>query len=71
MRCPGADQPEGDCLYGCTRNEEQLTTKMASEDLADVFENERTADRRAVATATCLEIPLHVKLNIVHGLAWM
>ena len=48
---------------------EQLTTKMASEDLTQVFENERTADRRMVATASCLEILLHVEVNIVRGLA--
>ena len=48
----------------------ELTTKMASEDLAEVFANERTADRRATVTASCLEIPLHVEVNIVRGLAW-
>ena len=49
---------------------ERLTTKMASEDLTQVFENERGADRRVVATASCLEIPLHVEVSIVCGLAW-
>lgn len=44
--------------------------KMASEDLAQVFENERRADRRVVARASCLDILLHVEVNIVCGLAW-
>jgi len=70
MRYPGAVQPEGEDLCGCTRSKERLTMKMASEDLAHVFENERRADRRAVARASCLEIPLHVEVNIVCGLAW-
>ena len=42
---------------------------MASEDLTEDFENERAVDRRAVATASRLEIPLHVEVNIVYGLA--
>ena len=70
MRCPGAVQPEGEDLCGCARSRERLTTKMASEDLMQVFENERTANRRVVATANCLEISLHVEVNIVCGLAW-
>jgi hypothetical protein len=41
---------------------------MASEHLADVFENERTADQWVAETAICLEILLHVELNIVHDL---
>ena len=48
----------------------ELTTKIASEDLAEVFANERTADRRATVTASCLEIPLHSKVSIVRTLAW-
>ena len=70
MRCPGAVQPEGEDLCGCTRSRERLTTKIASEDLTQVFENGRTADRRVIATASCLEIPLHVEVNIICGLAW-
>ena len=38
---------------------------MASEDLTQVFENERMANRLVVAAASCLEIPLHVEVNIV------
>jgi len=48
----------------------ELTTKMASEDLTEVLANERTADRRVTVTESCLEIPLHVEVNIVRGLAW-
>lgn len=41
---------------------------MASEALADDFENERTADRWvAVAVAARLEISLHVELNMFNG----
>jgi hypothetical protein len=69
MRYPGAVQPEGEGLRGCTRNKKRLTMKMASDDLRGVFENERTADPRVVTTASCLEIPLRVELNIVCGLA--
>ena len=47
----------------------ELTTKMASEDLAEVFPNGRAAGRRATVTASCLEIPLHVEVNMVRGLA--
>jgi hypothetical protein len=70
MRCPGAVQTEGVYLCGCTRNEGQLTTKIASEDLVHDFENERTADRRVAAATSCLDIPLHAELNIVCGLGW-
>ena len=71
MWCPGAVQPEGEHSCACTRNEERLTTKMASEDLAGVFEYERMADRWIVATVICLETLLQVELNIVRRLAWM
>ena len=69
MWCPGAVQPEAEYLHGCARCKRRLTTKMASEDLEEVFENERTTDRRVAATASCLEIPLHVEVSIVCGLA--
>lgn len=43
---------------------------MASEDLTQVFENERTAGWRETVTVSRLEIPLHAEVNIGYGLVW-
>lgn len=69
MRCRGAVQAGCGYLCGYSRNGKQLTTKMASEALADVFENERMTEREVVRAENRLEIPLHVEFNIVCGMA--